>query len=313
MRHGQLKCFTFLLSGLVTVLAGCGRQADDANGDIDEIARSAIGCTAGRLKSGLNYENSVTADLGSKLSVRSAPSGRGKLVGSLSYQDAVFVKTINTGSPDFVEIYRPAALSCANTGCQETRMFVSHKYLEPVNYPSSCKPASSVANSEEIEPSRGGLSGGQLTEEIRKFTSSGNTKSMISYAQANKRSASTGMCLRYVKLAMLHGGKFFQSYPQEVAARNFGPQMKAVDFENILEYPEYRRAILGDMRKIPVGCVAVYGYININADRNAKYGHIEVRTTNGFVSDYFSALPRTGSWTSSAARNRKLTGVYCKI
>jgi hypothetical protein len=164
----------------------------------------------------------------------------------------------------------------------------------------------------EISASYGNTDG-SYQQKLTAYSNGQPVKGMIRYADANRESGATGMCLRYVKKAMLNGGRFFSSYPGEVAARKFGPYMENVNFENILEKSEYRAKIMSSMRNIPIGCVAVYSFININADKNAKYGHIEIRTPSGFESDYFSSNPRTGSWTATAGRNRKLTGVFCKV
>ena len=232
----------------------------------------------------------------------------------------MFVKSINPNSSDFVEIYPAVGLKCVSAGCQNQALYVDQRYLEPVNYPAICLGGSSslastsgAYQSSMSISSQSSYGSGNYQSAISNYSNGQPVKGMIRYADANREPAATGMCLRYVKNAMLKGGRFFSSYPGEVAARKFGPQMENVKFQNILEIPEYRKNIQTSLKNIPLGCVAVYTYININADKNAKYGHIEIRTASGFESDYASALPRTGSWTATAARNRKLTGVYCKI
>jgi hypothetical protein len=68
----------------------------------------------------------------------------------------------------------------------------------------------------------------------------------------------------------------------------------------------------------PKGAVLVYGAASGASDKNAKYGHIEIRTDKGFASDYHSANARTGpesNGLSSApgkVNGRILIGVYIK-
>jgi hypothetical protein len=63
----------------------------------------------------------------------------------------------------------------------------------------------------------------------------------------------------------------------------------------------------------PPGAVLVYGAAPGATDKNSKYGHIEVRTRDGFASDYFSPNARTGAAENGMeGRGRVLIGVYTK-
>jgi hypothetical protein len=318
MRSPTIKLLNALAANVtLSLLTSCGSPVGTGDSEIDALARSSRGCSAARLQIGLNKDNVVTSDLGSRLSVRAFPDASAQIVGYLFHQNSVSVKSINTGSAEYVEIYPASGLKCATAGCEKAALFVSHRYLEPVNYTPSCKPmGSSSEDATNVLPSNPIISpayANNYHEKLKSYSNGQPVKSMIRYADANRESGSTGLCLRYVKKAMLNGGRFFPAYPGEVAARKFGPQMENVEFENILEMADYRTKIQSSMKNIPVGCIAIYSYMNINADKNAKYGHIEIRTADGFESDYISSMPRTGSWTSTAGRNRKLIGVYCKV
>jgi hypothetical protein len=46
-------------------------------------------------------------------------------------------------------------------------------------------------------------------------------------------------------------------------------------------------------------------------DNNAQYGHIEIRTPNGFASDYYRPKARTGPVSNGlSGSGRRLIGVY---
>jgi hypothetical protein len=150
------------------------------------------------------------------------------------------------------------------------------------------------------------------SEAIDRYINHPQTKEMIRYGKRHA-GASRGLCLRGVKKAMFQGGKFFNSYPGVAWAVKFGPEMERVRFTDIYADAGYRSRIDENMENVPVGCIVLYKGVNLRADRNAKYGHIEIRTADGFVSDYFSARPRTGAWERTSGNNRQVTGVFCKI
>jgi hypothetical protein len=119
--------------------------------------------------------------------------------------------------------------------------------------------------------------------------------------------ASSSECYRYVKQALQRAG-VVSDYMPGVAAMGAGPALEARGFTNILPGSNIRSPY-----DAPVGAVLVYGAAPGATDRNARYGHIEIRTPNGFASDYFSPRARTGSAAEGLdGRGRVLIGVYVK-
>ncbi len=102
-------------------------------------------------------------------------------------------------------------------------------------------------------------------------------------ARAHSRSA----CWRYVKEALLASG-VISSYPKTALAKQAGDEL-------VRSYG-FKKLAVQDPYKAPLGAVLVYG-----ARRSA--GHVEIRTTTGFVSDFRAKTPS----------RRPLIGVYAKI
>ena len=102
--------------------------------------------------------------------------------------------------------------------------------------------------------------------------------------RANARSRER--CWHYVKAALLASG-VINSYPKTAYAKEAGDEL-------VRNYG-FRRLSIRDPYAAPIGAVLVYG-----ASREA--GHVEIRTKNGFVSDFRSKIPST----------RPLIGVYAK-
>jgi len=86
---------------------------------------------------------------------------------------------------------------------------------------------------------------------------------------------STSYCWRYVKVALLEAGAV-KSYPGTPYAKHAAEELPK-DFG-------FKKLAVRDPLKAPLGSVLVYG------GRDA--GHVEIRTRNGFVSDYFSPTPK---------------------
>lgn len=107
----------------------------------------------------------------------------------------------------------------------------------------------------------------------------------IADERANAHSRSR--CWRYVKQALVASGAV-NSYPKTEYAREAGNEL-------VSSYG-YIRLAVRDPYQAPIGSVLVYG-----SGRAA--GHVEIRTANGFVSDFRSATPS----------RRPLIGVYAKI
>jgi len=113
---------------------------------------------------------------------------------------------------------------------------------------------------------------------------------------ANQRalSRSTLKCWRFVKTALLQAGSV-ASYPQTIYAKEAGREL-------VENYGFVKLAVRNPSRA-PVGSVLVYG------GRGA--GHVELRTTSGFVSDYRSrhpaSLPFIGAFAKVAPSTAQAT------
>jgi hypothetical protein len=96
----------------------------------------------------------------------------------------------------------------------------------------------------------------------------------IAEERANARSRS--QCWHYVKEALLSAG-VVNSYPKTAYAIEAGREL-------VRDYG-FRRLSIHDPYAAPVGAILVYG-----TRRNG--GHVEIRTEDGFASDYHSKRPR---------------------
>jgi len=94
-----------------------------------------------------------------------------------------------------------------------------------------------------------------------------------SIAQERANARTKARCWRYVKQALVAAG-VVDSYPQTEYARDAG--------EELVRSYGFKRLPMRDPYAAPLGAVIVY--------RNARggAGHVELRTQNGFVSDYAS-------------------------
>ena len=105
-------------------------------------------------------------------------------------------------------------------------------------------------------------------------------------AEERARAHSLSKCWRFVKEALVAAG-VVKSRPQTPLAKQAGQELvKNYGFEKLP---------VSDPYQAPVGAVLVYG-----AKRAA--GHVEIRTENGFVSDFRSKTPS----------RRPLLGVFAK-
>jgi len=105
-------------------------------------------------------------------------------------------------------------------------------------------------------------------------------------AQERARAHSKSLCWRYVKEALLASGAV-NSYPKTANAKEAG--------QELVQNYGFKKAPVNDPFKAPVGAVLVYG-----AKKAA--GHVEIRTKDGFVSDFRSKTPSP----------RPLLGIYTK-
>ena len=123
---------------------------------------------------------------------------------------------------------------------------------------------------------------------------------------------SAGKCYRYVKRALLGGGAV-DHYLGGASAIEAGPILIQQGFVDILNLSA---AGIKSPYDAPLGAVIVYKATATATDRNRIHGHIEIRTADGFASDYFSprarTLARENGLTLNAANGRSVAGVYVK-
>jgi hypothetical protein len=105
-------------------------------------------------------------------------------------------------------------------------------------------------------------------------------------AQERAHAHSRARCWQYVKQALLASGAV-DSYPKTAYAKEAG--------QELVDNYGFKKLTVRDPFKAPVGSVLVYG-----AKKAA--GHVEIRTKDGFVSDFRSKIPSP----------RPLLGIYGK-
>jgi LysM repeat protein len=116
-------------------------------------------------------------------------------------------------------------------------------------------------------------------------------------------------CYAWVKRALQDSGAVSR-YLVGIPAKGAGPELVKEGYINVLGKPGYN---IKSPYDAPKGAVLVYGAAPGATDKNAKYGHIEIRTDSGFASDYKSARARTGPAENGLdGRGRVLIGVYIK-
>ena len=105
-------------------------------------------------------------------------------------------------------------------------------------------------------------------------------------AEERARAHSLSKCWRYVKEALVAAG-VVKSRPQTTLAKQAGQEL-------VNKYG-FKKLPVSDPYQAPVGAVLVY-------DAKRAAGHVEIRTENGFVSDFRSKTPS----------RRPLLGVFTK-
>ena len=90
-------------------------------------------------------------------------------------------------------------------------------------------------------------------------------------AEERSNAHSKAACWHYVKAALLSAG-VIGSYPKTAYAAEAG--------DELMRSYGFKRLPIRDPYAAPIGAVLVYG--------NKNRGHVEIRTKNGFVSDYHS-------------------------
>jgi len=106
-------------------------------------------------------------------------------------------------------------------------------------------------------------------------------------AQERAHAHSRSMCWHYVKEALLASGAI-DSRPKSELAKNAA--------QDLVSNYGFKRLSVSDPFAAPIGSVLVYG-------ANRAAGHVEIRTRDGFVSDFRSRTPSP----------RPLLGVYAKL
>jgi hypothetical protein len=91
------------------------------------------------------------------------------------------------------------------------------------------------------------------------------------FAQERSHAESQAHCWHYVKHALVAAG-VINSYPKTANAAEAG--------DELMRSYGFRRLPIRDPYAAPIGAVLVYG--------NRTHGHVELRTKDGFVSDYYS-------------------------
>ncbi|MBX2987714.1 MAG: hypothetical protein KF802_07430 [Bdellovibrionaceae bacterium] len=90
-------------------------------------------------------------------------------------------------------------------------------------------------------------------------------------------------------------------------AKDMGCNLQSYGFRNLCGSCRSRAVCNMTPESAPVGAVLVYDYRGCGHPA----GHVEIRTSQGYVSDYFSTIPRTGSGRN-VGNCRALIGVYVK-
>ncbi len=106
-------------------------------------------------------------------------------------------------------------------------------------------------------------------------------------AQERAHAHSRSMCWHYVKEALLASG-VIDSRPKSELAKDAA--------QDLVSNYGFKKLPVGDPFAAPIGSVLVYG-------ANRAAGHVEIRTRDGFVSDFYSKTPSP----------RPLLGVYAKL
>ncbi|PYK80294.1 MAG: hypothetical protein DME37_07365 [Verrucomicrobia bacterium] len=106
-------------------------------------------------------------------------------------------------------------------------------------------------------------------------------------AQERAHAHSRSMCWHYVKEALLASG-VIDSRPKSEVARDAA--------QDLVSNYGFKKLLVRDPFAAPIGSVLVYG-------TSRSVGHVEIRTKDGFVSDFRSPTPS----------HRPLIGVYAKL
>jgi hypothetical protein len=113
-----------------------------------------------------------------------------------------------------------------------------------------------------------------IVHEPAKFDPRINSKLIraATFAEERANARSKGLCWHYVKTALVASGAV-NSYPTSTYAAEAGTEL-------MRSYGFIKLSSVHDPYSAPVGAVLVYG--------STPRGHVEIRTRDGFVSDYHS-------------------------
>lgn len=107
-------------------------------------------------------------------------------------------------------------------------------------------------------------------------------------ARQSSLSHSSGYCWRFVKKALVASGAV-SSYPKTNLACEAGKEL--------VEVYGFKKLRVSSPWKAPVGSVLVYA-----ANRRYRAGHVEIRGSNDFVSDYRGRRPAAFKFLGAYAR-----------
>ena len=116
---------------------------------------------------------------------------------------------------------------------------------------------------------------------------------------------SLSYCARYVGAALVESG-LAERYPERHAINyhepfyDHGAVLPNLGFENIIADLSVENREFADPSQIPIGAIIVY--------EGGSYGHIEVKTDTGYISDFVAEQPLSQS--NHTERIRTPVGVY---
>ncbi len=120
----------------------------------------------------------------------------------------------------------------------------------------------------------------------RGYSSSEAVRKMIASAMANRFSHSHQRCWHFVKAALYASGLVRRGSLNTEPARDAVGDLKRQGWKNLLAT---NPRLANSPGSVPVGAVIVY-----SCDFGKRLGHTEIRTANGYVSDYYRPTPAYG-------------------
>lgn len=180
------------------------------------------------------------------------------------------------------------------------------KIVPPAPAPKQAKTPAPVQDPTPTPPNQNGddVVVSDKTQKLIDIAYNGSKIARSSTRSVTGKKASTkslGRCSMYTLITMRASGCFDRTVRGD--AKDQGPTFLEQGFTNLLKQPN-AASTYKTLYDFPPGTVLIYG--------GGDAGHIEMRTKFGFVSDYFSNTPRTGSSGSKSGRKRYLIGAYVK-